>query len=126
MAQIPLSLDPNSNSNSNSGSGGGATPEKTPVMGYCAVGFGLLGIFTFGFIFVPLGLICSVLALFMGQAVWGFIGILLAIAGFITSPKLWVIVGMGAFYAFFDSNEFLKPIFDIINSIFGDGGTREV
>ena len=121
MAQIPLSLDPNSSS------GGGARPEKTPVMGYFAIGFGLLGIFTIGFIFVPLGLICSVLALFMGQAVWGFIGLMLAIAGFITSPKLWVLVGMGAFYAFFDSSEFLQPFFDFIHSIFGDGNvTRQV
>jgi hypothetical protein len=123
MAQIPLSLDPNSNASG----GGGARPEKTPVMGYFAVGFGLLGIFTIGFIFVPLGLLCSVLALFMGQAVWGFIGLLLAIAGFITSPKLWVLVGMGAFYAFFDSSEFLQPFLDFIHSIFGDGGpTRQV
>lgn len=121
MAQIPLSLDPNSPSG-----GRRSNPGSNPVMGWFAVGFGLLGIFTIGFVFVPLGLICSVLALFMGQAVWGFLGLLLAIAGFITSPKLWVIVGMGAFYAFFDSNEFLKPVFDLINSIFGGGGTREV
>jgi hypothetical protein len=126
MAQIPLSLDPNPSGN-NSAPNSAQSPAGNPVMGWCSIGFGLLGIFTIGFIFVPLGLICSVLALFMGQAVWGFIGIMLAIAGFITSPKLWLIVGMGAFYGFFDSNEFMNSIFEFINSIFGDGGgTREV
>jgi hypothetical protein len=126
MAQIPLSLDPNSSGN-NAASGPTGGGAGNPVMGWFGVGFGLLGIFTIGFIFVPLGLICSVLALFMGQAVWGFIGILLAVAGLITSPKLWLIIGMGAFYGLFDSNEFMKSIFEFINSIFGDGGgTREV
>lgn len=128
MAQIPLSLDPNSGPNSGRNAGGRRSgPRGNPVMGWFAVGFGLLGIFTIGFVFVPLCLICSVLALFMGQAVWGFLGIMLAIAGFITSPKLWVIVGMGAFYAWFDSSEFIKPLLDFFNSIIGGaGGTREV
>jgi len=126
MAQIPLSLDPNSGANPGSSSGpGGQAPRGNPVMGWCAVGFGLLGIFTIGFVFVPLGLICSLLALFMGQAAWGFIGILLAVAGFVTSPKLWILVGMGWFYAWFDANEFLKPLLDFLNSLTG-GGTREV
>lgn len=124
MAQIPLSLD--QNSNPGGGHGGGQAPRGNPVMGWCAVGFGLLGIFTIGFVFVPLGLLCSLLALFMGQAVWGFIGLLLAAAGFITSPKLWILVGMGWFYAWFDANELLKPLLDFINSIMGSGGTREV
>ena len=115
MAQIPLSLDPNN-------AGGGAAPEKTPVMGYCAVGFGLLGILV-SFIFTPLGLICSILALFMGQAVWGFIGILLFIAGVVTSPILMGLVGLGAAFTFFDFDLFL----DLFRMIFGDPtGTKEV
>jgi hypothetical protein len=122
MAQIPSSLDPNGNS----GAGPGPRPawKGNPVMGWFAVGFGLLGIFTIGFVFVPLGLICSLLALVMGQAVWGFLGLMLAVAGFITSPKLWLIVGMGWFYAWFDSNELLNPLLDFINSFMGDG-TRQ-
>jgi hypothetical protein len=125
MAQIPLSLDPNNNSNPGAGPGPRPKAPGSPVMGWCAVGFGLLGIFTIGFVFVPLGLICSVLALFMGQAVWGFIGLMLAVAGFVTSPKLWLIIGMGWFYHWFDSNEMIKPIIDFINSITGGGGTRQ-
>ena len=70
MAQIPLSL-----SNQDPQTEKPEEPQKSPVMGWFAVAFGLLGIFTIGFIFVPLGLICSVIALFTGQAMWGFIGI---------------------------------------------------
>jgi len=117
MAQIPLSLASNGANN--------GTPEKKPIMGWFAVGFGLLGIFTIGFVFVPLGLICSLIAVFTGQALWGFIGLLLAGAGFVTSPKLWVIVGMGAFYAMYDWKEFIQPLIDFLNMI-GIGETTEV
>lgn len=120
MAQIPLSLgeaEPRSEDPQQ--------PPKSPVMGWFAVAFGFLGIFTIGFIFVPLGLICSLFALFMGQAMWGFIGVMLAVAGFVTSPKLWLIVGMGAFYAMFDWPEFMQPFIDFLNSL-GFGDTTQV
>ena len=72
-------------------------PERDhPMMGYFAVGFGLLGIFTYGPVFVPLSFICSVLALIMGQFVWGFVGILLVIMGFVTSLTLLMFLGLGA------------------------------
>lgn len=140
MSKIPLSLNENAAGSDQSGAaadahfnaaaaGQGAEAQpaqpKTPVMGWCAVGFGLLGIFTIGFVFVPLGLICSLIALFTGQAVWGVVGVMLAAAGFITSPKLWLIVGMGAFYAMFDIDAWLKPFMDFLNSI-GIGDTTEV
>ena len=121
MAQIPLSL-----SNQDPQTEKPEAPQKSPVMGWFAVAFGLLGIFTIGFIFVPLGLICSVIALFTGQAMWGFIGLMLAVAGFITSPKLWLIVGMGAFYAMFDMPEFLQPFIDYLNSLGFGIPTKEV
>lgn len=110
MSEIPLSLNPQNNPNQNGSSG----PDQKPIMGWFAVAFGFLGIFTIGFIFVPLGLLCSVLALFFGQAVWGFIGLLLAIMGFVTSPKLWFLIGMAAFYQWFDMNEMLQPFFDLM------------
>ena len=121
MAKIPLSLESND-------TGAGAysrTPEKKPIMGWFAIGFGLLGIFTIGFIFVPLALICSLIALFTGQALFGFVGLLLAAAGFVVSPKLWIIIGMSAFYAMFDWQEFIQPLMDLLNMI-GIGETREV
>ncbi len=112
MEQIPLSLDPNSTD--------ARQPEKKPVMGWFAVAFGFLGIFTFGFIFVPLGFLCSLIALFTGQAVWGFLGILLNIMGLITSPKLLFLIGAGAFAVWFDWNDFIEPVKQLI----GMGGTE--
>ncbi len=67
---------------------------KIPVMGAAAVAFGILGIFSIGYIFVPLGLICSIISLFLGQIAWAFIGFLLAVAGLLTSPILLAFLGI--------------------------------
>jgi len=104
---------------------GPQAPQKSPVMGWFDVGFGFLGIFTIGFVFVPLGLICSLIALLTGQAIWEFIGLMLAVAGFLTSPKLWLIAGMSAFYATVYSNEYIKPFLDMLKLI-GTGRGLEV
>ncbi len=69
-------------------------------MGWFAVGFGFLGIFA-SIVFVPLGFICSVVAIFVGQGTWAFVGFLLAIAGFITSPIFMGFLGLGALAAWF-------------------------
>jgi|GEM_PF-436343 len=133
MSKIPLSLD-GQQPGADGAAGADAQaadaqaaqgPEKKPVMGWFAVGFGLLGIFTIGFVFVPLGLVCSLIALFTGQALWGFMGLMLAAAGFITSPKLWFIVGMGWLYATVDWQEILGPLWDILKMI-GIEETTEV
>jgi len=113
MEQIPLSLDPNRQNTEH--------PEKKPVIGQFAVVFGFLGIFTFGFIFVPLGFICSLIALFSGQAMWGFLGLMLNVMGLITSPKLLFLLGMGAFAMWFDWNDFIEPMKQMIGM-----GTTEV
>ena len=81
------------------------------------MGFGLLGIFTIGFVFMPLGLIFSIVALFLRQTVWGVVGLLLAVAGFITSPNLWLIIGMSAFYVMFGFDEIMKPVFEFLRLI---------
>jgi len=112
MEQIPLSLDPKT--------AGAQQPEKKPVMGWFAVAFGFLGIFTFGVIFVPLGFICSLIALFTGQAVWGFVGLLLNVMGLVTSPQLLLLLGAGAFAMWFDWNDFIEPVKQMI----GMGGTE--
>ncbi len=69
-------------------------PGKIPIMGGAAVAFGVLGIFTKGYIFVPLGIVCSIISLFMGQIAWAFIGFLLATAGLLTSPVLLAFLGI--------------------------------
>ncbi|MCH7936568.1 MAG: hypothetical protein IH994_05685 [Proteobacteria bacterium] len=119
MTKIPLSLNPDSDPDPDPGSESEPDPdssrsldikafprrtrrpERKPLMGWAAVGFGLLGIFTNGAIFVPLGFLCSVVALFMGQATWAFVGFLLAVIGLLTSPVLLALLGMAALAAYF-------------------------
>lgn len=127
MTKIPLSLgegggggDGATGATLNTGQAQQPQPAKTPVMGWMAVGFGLLGIFVSAF-FVPVGLIFSLIALFVGQAVWGVGGIILAVFGVLTSPILLTFIGMGAFYATFDMEDYITPILDFLNSI-GIGG----
>jgi hypothetical protein len=68
--------------------------EAAPIAGYFAIGLALAGIFTAGYIFVPLAFLASVIALFSGQIIWGIFGILLSFAGLITSPVLLTLLGM--------------------------------
>lgn len=65
-----------------------------PIAGYLAVGLGLAGIFTAGYIFVPLAFLASVIALFSRQIIWGIFGILLSFAGLLTSPVLLALIGI--------------------------------
>ena len=90
-------------------------------MGLFAITFGLLGIFTYGVIFVPLGFLFSVLAFFWGQALWGVIGLLLTIVGLVTSPKLLFLIGIAAFAHWFDWNELVHPMYDMIGVDRTDG-----
>lgn len=88
--------------------------EKNPVAGWCAVGFGLVGIFGPGIFFTPLGLLFSVIALLRGQGTWAFAGLLIGIGGILTSPLIMGLIGFGAAYAFFDWDNILKPFYDMM------------
>ena len=76
---------------------GSRRPDGIPIIGAAAVVFGILGIFTKSYIFVPLALVCSLISLFLGQISWAFIGLLLAVAGLLTSPVLLAILGVSWF-----------------------------
>jgi len=86
MAKIPLSLKPDRQDLERTDHG---SPQpvrldglgRISIIGAAAIVFGILGIFTKGYIFVPLALICSLIALFMGQISLAFIGLLLSVAG---------------------------------------------
>lgn len=82
---------------------GGPQPQQggLPLLGLFAVGFGVLGIFTFAPIFAPLGLILGIIALFIGQIGLGIVAIFLSIVSIVTSPTLIAVVGFGAFLAWF-------------------------
>ncbi len=92
-----------------------AARETTPVAGWCAIAFGLLGVFGPGLIFTPIGFVFSVIALFRGQGMFGFIGLLLTVAGFLSSPLLMGLVGLSAFFVLFDWQDIMAPIYQMLN-----------
>ena len=77
--------------------GGTSAPvaENRPVMGYIAATCGFLSIIMWGIVFVPLGIVTSIIALFMGQGMWAVIGLFLSLIGLMTSPVLLGILGLG-------------------------------
>lgn len=95
--------DPALNSGGDGAAGGRsgyAMPDDSlPLLGMFAVGFGLLGIFTIGPVFVPLALVFGLIAIFTGQILWGLTALVLALAGFVTSPTLLLFLGAGALAA---------------------------
>lgn len=113
MDKIPLTVS-NSDRSDRAARANAAPVEKTPLSGYMAVGFGLLGIFGPAILFTPLGLLFSIIALLRGQGSWGFVGLLLTIGGIIGSPILMGLIGFGAVYMTFDWQEILKPVYDLI------------
>ena len=103
MKRTPLSLTPDSAEVDTGEPENVQAPDidDKPVLGWLAVGFGVLGIFTKGYIFVPLAFVCSVAALFVGQGAWAFGGLLLSVIGLLTSPVLLALLGLGALAAYF-------------------------
>ena len=91
MSDIKLSLEEQSENQSGPGNN---LDAGHPIAGYFAIGLGLLGIFSIGYVFVPLAFIASIVALFSGQIIWGVFGLLLSFAGLLTSPFLLAFLGM--------------------------------
>ncbi|MDA0998125.1 MAG: hypothetical protein O2944_07960 [Proteobacteria bacterium] len=116
MDKIPLSLG---GAGPENGADAG-TPKETesnPIAGWFAIGSGLLGIFGPSILFVPLAIIFSVVAILRGQVSWGFAGLFLAVGGFMSSPLLMGLVGLGALWLSIDWNDLTHPIMH-----FFDGG----
>lgn len=85
----------------------GATPpgaatvvEPKPVVGWIAVGLGLVGLFMTIFA-IPFSVAFSVAALVVGQTAWGIGGMVLSILAVVTSPTIVALLGIGAFLAMF-------------------------
>jgi hypothetical protein len=71
------------------------------VAGILACIFAVLGIFTFGFLFVPIAAVCGVLGLLRGAVAFNFsgialsaLGVVLTIVGVATSPSLLLALGL--------------------------------
>lgn len=99
------------NTGINTGMGDGDNPSATtnspkpdagmPIVGAIGVLFGVLAIFSWAIIFVPLALILGLVSLFSGRIGWGVSTIILAIIGIITSPMIIMMLGLGAVLAYF-------------------------
>ena len=99
------------NTGLNAGMGDGDNPSATinqpkpdagmPIVGAIGVLFGVLAIFSWAIIFVPLALVLGVISLFSGRIGWGVSTIILAVIGIITSPMIIMMLGLGAVLAYF-------------------------
>ncbi len=63
-------------------------------LGIASTVFGFISIFIFSPIFVPLALLLGIIAIIKKQILWGVIGIVFAIIGFVTSPILMSMLGL--------------------------------
>ncbi|WP_373033589.1 hypothetical protein [Sulfurovum sp.] len=68
--------------------------QEGSLIGIASFTFGLLSIFFFSVVFVPLSFLMGIIGIFKGQFMWSILGFILAIIGFITSPMLLGIFGL--------------------------------
>ena len=62
--------------------------------GICALVFGIIGIFFLAVVFVPLSLICAIIAIIKKQYILGVCSIVVDIIAFMLSPTLLAIFGL--------------------------------
>lgn len=73
--------------------------DTSNAAGIASFIFGLISIFFLAPLFVPLAVILGVIAIINKQLVWGILGLLCALFGFLTSPILLGIVGVASIAA---------------------------
>jgi len=73
--------------------GGGAM-----AAGICALIFGIIGIFFLAIVFVPLSVICAIIAIIKKQYVLGICSIVVDIVAFMLSPTLLAIFGIASLF----------------------------
>ena len=63
------------------------------MFGLLGVIFGILGFFSIGLVFIPLGLLCTVISLVSKRGfLLGFIGLIMNIVAIAVSPSVWVVI----------------------------------
>lgn len=68
----------------------------SPVIGICGFVFGIVSIFVFTIVIMPIALILSIIACFKRQYGWGIAGLIACVIAALTSPTLWLIFGGSA------------------------------
>jgi len=62
------------------------------MLGLLGCAFGVLGIFTFGLIFVPLGLLCTVFSFLKGEVLLGIVSLAVNVVAIFMSPSIWFLL----------------------------------
>ncbi len=59
------------------------------MLGILGIIFGVLGIFTVGALFVPLGLLCTLFSFFKGEILLAIVSLAANILAILVSPSIW-------------------------------------
>lgn len=70
--------------------------NSSNAAGIASFVFGLISIFMLAPLFVPLAVLLGVIAVIKKQLVWGILGLVCALLGFLTSPILLGLIGLGS------------------------------
>lgn len=70
---------------------------KSEAIGICAFTFGILSMFKFTILLMPIGLVLATLAWTKNQRVWAICAITACVVAFLTSPRILFMLGMRRF-----------------------------
>ncbi len=70
--------------------------SPSPIMGILSIVFGIVAMFAFAIVFVPLGIIFGAIALYKKQIGLGIAGLVLSLIAAWLSPTFWVLFGGAA------------------------------
>ena len=70
-------------------------PDTSISAGALSILFGIVGMFVFAVIFVPMGIVSGIIAIRKNQLWLGITGIFLSIVAIIFSPTFWAILRIG-------------------------------
>ena len=73
--------------------------NQSNALGIVSVIFGIISIFIFSIVFVPLALLFGILGIIKKQFLWSIVGIIFALIGFATSPMLLSMFGLATLAA---------------------------
>lgn len=98
FGSIPLASGPNVGSERQNITVVVKNESKTPIFSIFGICCGVLGIFTLGFIFVPLGFLFTLLGLLRGELLSALISGVINFVGLLTSPVLVAGLGLGLLF----------------------------
>lgn len=71
---------------------------KSEAIGICAFIFGILSMFKFTILFMPISLVMAAIAWGKSQRIWAICAIISCVIALLTSPKILFMLGMRSFF----------------------------